>query len=103
MAKIVDITDKLDFASRPQLKIHNVIVTINDEATAVLKILPLTKGNTAENIDKILPLLFSEEDIKKIRSLRLSFRGYTAFIEEAISAATGKESDEGEAQTRATT
>lgn len=99
----IDITDKLDFAKKPELRIKDVTVTVNDEATAVLKILPLAAEDTAKNIEEIVALLFSTEDIEKIKALGLSFKGYMSFVEQAISVATGGMGDEGEAPTRATT
>lgn len=99
----IDITDRLDFAKKPELMIKGVSVTVNDEATAVLKILPLAEEDTSKHIEEIVSLLFSEEDVEKIKAAGLSFKGYMAFIRQAISIATGREDDEGEAQTRATT
>ena len=40
MAKIIDITDKLNFEQKPQIKIKDTVLTVNDEAVALLEILP---------------------------------------------------------------
>ena len=36
MAKIVDITEKLDFEQKPQIKIKGDTLTVNNEAVTVL-------------------------------------------------------------------
>ena len=41
MAKIIDITDKLNFEQKPQIKIKDTVLTVNDEAVALLEILSL--------------------------------------------------------------
>lgn len=45
MAKIIDITDKLNFEQKPQIKIKDTVLTVNDEAVALLEILPKLNGN----------------------------------------------------------
>ena len=40
MAKIIDITEKLSL-EKPQIKIGSEILTVNDEAMAMLEIMPL--------------------------------------------------------------
>ena len=45
MSKIIDITDKLNFEQKPQIKIKDTVLTVNDEAVALLEILPKLNGN----------------------------------------------------------
>ncbi len=101
MGRKIDITEKLKFEEKPQLTIKDVTVTINDEAETILKIIPLAETGSASDIAKVLPMLLSEDDMKKIRALKLSFDDYFVFTREAISLVT--ENVSGEAQTRATT
>ncbi|MDE7390210.1 MAG: hypothetical protein K2M82_04635 [Lachnospiraceae bacterium] len=103
MAKIIDITEKLNFEQKPQIKIKNEILTVNNEAAAILEIMPLldTKEPTLANVDKICRTLFSEDDFVKIEKLHLSFGDFATLTTTAISLVTGDNS--GEAVTHATT
>lgn len=101
MAKMIDITEKLDIGSKPQIKIGDVILTVNDEAETVLKIIPLTEDESPESMMNICTILFSDEDIRKISEMRLSLRDYITLIKTAIKLVTGN--IEGETQTPATT
>ena len=103
MAKTIDITDKLNFESKPQITVRNVTVEVNNEAVTVLEIMPLFEKDTstAEGLSKACKLLFSEKDYEKIKQLKLNFADFTVFIRTAIELAAGN--SEGEAQTRATT
>ena len=38
MSKIIDITDKLNFEERPQIKIKDTVVNVNDDAISMLKV-----------------------------------------------------------------
>lgn len=100
MSKKIDITEKLNFEEKPQITIKDVTVTINDEAETILKIIPLADNGSASDIVKILPMMLSDEDLDKVRSLKLNFEDYIVFIKQAISLVTGDA--EGEAQTRTT-
>lgn len=96
-----DITEKLKFEEKPQITVKDITVTINDEAETILQVIPLADSGSASDIVKILPMMLSDEDLEKVRSLGLNFNDYIVFIKEAISLITGD--DQGEAQTRATT
>ena len=58
MAKIIDITEKLSL-EKPQIKIRDVILTVNDEAMTMLEIMPLLDGKMdAESINRICKTIF---------------------------------------------
>lgn len=104
MAKIVDITDKLNFEEKPQLKIKDQVLTVNNEAEKILKIIPLAERveeGSAEALAQIVPMLFDEENCAKFYALGLSFEDFGTSIKEAVQVAAGVAV--GEAQTRATT
>lgn len=103
MAKIVDITDKLNFEQKPQIKIKGEVLWVNDEAKAILEIMPLldTDEPNLASIDKICRTLFSEEDFAKIEKLHLNFKDFATLTTTAISLVTGDNS--GEWATPATT
>lgn len=102
MGKIVDITEKLSF-EKPQIKIGDELLTVNDEAFAVLEIMPVLDGKMdGEAIEKVCRKIFSEDDFKKIRKMKLNLKSFRTLIEEAMSLITGGD-EPGEAATHATT
>lgn len=103
MSKIIDITDKLNFEQKPQIKIKDTVITVNDEAVILLEILPKLSSNpTPEDIDKICKSLFEQSEHEKIKALKLNFKDFTTLIELAIEIIVGEE-EPGEAVTLATT
>ena len=104
MAKVIDITDKLNFEEKPRIKIKGEEIEINDAAVDVLKILPqLSKRKLkADDINLMYQTLFPEESQKKIESLRLNFEDFSTVVLEATAALQGGDG-EGETQTPATT
>ena len=104
MSKTVDITEKLGFDQKPQIIVRGETLTVNDEAVVILKIMPLADEGSAASLLQICPLLFSEEDERKINDMHLNFRDFTTLVKTAIALATGTEDNaEGETPTRATT
>ena len=103
MAKVVDITDKLNFDENPKLKIKGVVVTVNSDAETMLRIMG-TFGNESEMKAslKAYEMMFSEKDRKKINSLKLPAKSLMTLIQEAMNLVMG-EDDQGEDQTRTTT
>ena len=102
--KVIDITEKLNFAEKPKIIIRDAEITINDTAVTVLKIMPKV---SKKNIDPgdvldIINMLVPEEEMQKLERLNLSFEDFMTFIEAAISLVTGAD-DAGEALTRTTT
>lgn len=101
--KVIDITEKLNFEEKPKIKIRDAEITINNSASAVLKIMPLLNKSKMENILEVISLLVPEDDDRtKLEALELSFQDFTTFIESAIKLITG-DVEEGEAPTRTTT
>ena len=96
MSKIIDITDRLSFDEDPKIKIKDKELTINTDATTVLKVIGLV-GNDDLNMDDILSaykLLFSESDQKNIEKMKLKFDDFVTLIKTAMSCAAGKTGDE---------
>lgn len=103
MTKIIDITDKLNFEQKPQLKIKNTVLTVNNEAVALLEILPKLNGNvTPETISDMCNILFDEQEMQKIKELKLNFEDFTTLVQSAIELVAGGE-EAGETVTLATT
>lgn len=104
MAKIIDITDKLNFEEKPKIKIKNEEFEVNDSAITVLKVLPKLDGEIKNSVvNEMFEMLFSKKDREKIEALNLNFTDFSTLVFEAMSLVAGKPEDEGETQTPATT
>lgn len=102
MARIVDITEKLSF-DKPQIRIGDTIITVNDEAMTMLEIMPLLEGDMKKDtIIRVCRTLFSEEDFEKIQALKLNIKAFETLFETAMRLVTNGE-DAGEAPTHTTT
>ena len=104
MSKIIDITDKLNFRVKPQIRIKDVVITVNNEAAAILKILPKISQNKMEPADilDVINIILEEKERKKLECLHLDFRDFMTFVESAVTLIVG-ENDKGEIQTPAMT
>lgn len=104
MARVFDITDKLNFEEKPRIKIKGEEIEINDAAVDMLKIMPqLSKRKLkVDDINLMYQTLFPEESQKKIETLRLNFEDFSTVVLEAAAALQGG-NGEGETQTPTTT
>lgn len=104
MSKIIDITDKLNFEEKPRIKIKGEVLTVNNEAAAILKLMPLLEDDSVKTVCEICKILFSESDMRKIEGLKLDFNDFTTLVKNAITVVAGSEgSASGEAVIPATT
>ena len=95
MAKVVDITDKLSFDENPKIKIKDMELEVNADATSMLKLMgALSTKSEAEATIEAYNLLFSEEDRAKIDSLKLPFKDLKTLIEASINLVTDEEEGE---------
>ena len=97
MSKLIDITDKLNFEEKPSVRVKNVDLAINNDAVSMLKVAALFEDGNGKSKDVIemYHLLFEK--------LKLNMHDFNALISESAKIATGDLTDEGEAQTPATT
>lgn len=109
MAKIVNITDKLELGENPSLVIGDTELQVNADAATVLKIMDKYKDTdtndmSVDNIMDVYDLIFPEKSRDAITKLKLSFSDFQIVIEEAMNLIIGGEkTDEGEVQTHTTT
>lgn len=108
MSKIIDITDKLNFAEKPIFKVKDVEITANNDAVTMLKVIALFEndgdGIKVSDILKTYNLLFDEENQQKVESLKLDLEDFERFVTEtAQSIINNNEETEGETTTPATT
>ena len=95
MAKVVDITDKLDFGGNPKLKIREKEYEVNADAGTVLKVMGLFgdgENVTPQAVTGMYNLIFSEKVRKDIDELKLQFRDFQILVFSAINLITGEES-----------
>lgn len=103
MAKTVDITSKLNFEEKPQIKIKDALITVNNEAAAMLKLLPkMSEKITPSAIIEICEMLFEQSEYEKIVSLKLNLDDFMVLVDEASKLVMG-DNEPGEAATLTTT
>lgn len=101
MAKIVDITDKLEFEANPILKIGTLDVEVKSDAKTMLKLMGVfSKGEDLEAVEEALELIFAPGDVEAICELnrngkKLSAKSLTTIVQAAMELVMG-ESDQGE-------
>lgn len=99
MSKIIDITDKLNFEESPKIKIKDIKVRLNDDATTMLKVMQkIGEDITPADIVDVYNMLIPEADRKKIDKLKLNFVDFQTVVKAAISAVTGKDLDKVESE-----
>ena len=105
MSKLIDITDKLNFEEKPSVRVKNVDLAINNDAVSMLKVAALFEDGNGKSKDVIemYHLLFDESEREKIEKLKLNMHDFNALISESAKIEQGDLTDEGEAQTPATT
>ena len=105
MARIVDITDKLNFEEQPALRIKGVEIPINNKAVDVLKITPLMGKEkvTGKDFVSIYETVFPPESREMLEKLNLDMDDFTAVVWEGAKLISNNEDDEGEDETPTTT
>lgn len=94
MAKVIDITDKLNFEESPAITIKGQTYKVDDSAETMLKLMGLFDGKSeAEAVPTAYELLFSEADRKKLKKLNLNFQDFMTLIEESMELIRGNDED----------
>ena len=99
MAKVIDITEKLDFDSNPKLVIKGKEVEVNADAETVLKIMGEfgDKGDASpKSILSMYELIFSDRSRKELEKMKLSFKDLTTVVHAAMELIIGEDEAEGE-------
>ncbi len=94
MAKIVDITEKLEFEENPRLKVRDTEIEVNADAATMLKVMGVlgdTEEPGAREVTQMYELMFAEEEREKIEQMKLSFKDFTTLVYTAISLINGEE------------
>lgn len=99
MAKVVDITEKLDFDGNPFIRVKDVEVEVNADAATMLKVLGVLGRNENTGTREVLDmyeLMFAKKEREKIDELKLSFKDFTKLVYTAISLVNGEDDSLGE-------
>lgn len=95
MSKIIDITEKLSFDTSPVIKIKDIELKVNDDASTALKMMAIM-SDSGDNVGikeivDMYQLLFDENDRKKIDTLKLKFTDFAELVKTAMGLVTGNE------------
>lgn len=95
MSKIIDITEKLSFDTSPVIKIKDIELKVNDDASTTLKMMAIM-SDSGDNVGikeivDMYQLLFDEKDRKKIDALKLKFTDFAELVKTAMGLVTGNE------------
>lgn len=94
MAKIVDITEKLDFDGNPKIKIKNTEIEVNADAATMLKVMGILGDKEEPGVKEVIgmyELMFSDEERSKIDKLKLDFKDFTTLVYTAINLINGED------------
>lgn len=100
MAKVVNITDKLEFEANPILEIGTIEVEINADAETMLRLMGVfTESGQLEAVGKAMELIFKPEDVKAICNLKrngkkLSAKSLVTIVQEAMDLVMGESEGE---------
>lgn len=89
--KSINISEKLKYDEKPVIQLTDTVsVEVNNKAVALLEASELASANISKDtIDKLMTLLYSDEDGAKIMSLDLTMADFMTVISESIAAAVG--------------
>lgn len=98
MAKVVDITEKLNYEENPKIKVKDKEIEVNTDAATMLRVMGILSQNDETGPKEIIAmyeLIFPEKERKKIEQLKLNFSDFVTLVYTAIGLITG-EDDQGE-------
>lgn len=91
---LYSLTDKLKFDEKPQIEVNGKVLTIDNSAVTVLKLMDTVQNSgELEGAKAVIDLLFSAKDKKVIDGLNLSVIDYMKFCEVCVDLAFGNDPD----------
>lgn len=97
MAKVIDITSKLEFDGNPRIRIKDVELEVNADAPTMLKIMGMMSDDpTPKQVIELYKLIFPQEAQEKIDSMKLSFKNLIVVVQAAVGVITGDTDEAGE-------
>ena len=97
MAKVVDITSKLEFDGNPKLRIKDKEIEVNADAPTMLKVMNLVWDDpTPKDVIALYNLVFPEESRKVLDDMKLNFADLITVVKTAVSVISGDTDTSGE-------
>lgn len=97
MARVVDITSKLEFDGNPKLRIKDKEIEVNADAPTMLKVMNLVGDDpTPKEVIALYNLVFPEESRKVLDDMKLNFADLITVVEAAVSVISGDADTSGE-------
>ena len=99
MAKIVDISEKLNYEENPIIKVKDKEIEVNTDAATMLKIMGILSDNENAGPKEVMAmydLIFSKQERQKIEQLKLNFKDFQTLIYAAVNLVTGEDDTQGE-------
>lgn len=87
MAKIVDITDKLNFEEKPMIVIKKKKIKVNNDAKSIMELMAMVEDDEVSEVQVVqkgMALLFEDEERKKLDSMNLSVMNLMTVISSAM-------------------
>lgn len=94
MAKVVDITEKLDFQGNPKIKIKSTEIEVIADAATMLKVMGVLSDEEdpgPKEVMSMYELMFSKKERDKIEKLKLNFKDFTTLVYTAIGLINGED------------
>ena len=96
MAKVVNITDKLEFENNPIIEIGTLEVEVHADAETMLKLMgTFAEKSELEAVGEAMDLIFDGEDVRAICNLKrngrkLSAKSLMVIVQEAMKLVMGE-------------
>ena len=91
---LYSLTEKLKFDEKPQIEVNGKILTIDNSAVTVLKLMDTVQNvGELEGTKSVLDLLFNDKDRKTIEKMGLSIGDYIKLCEVCMDLALGNDPD----------
>lgn len=96
MARVINITDKLEFENNPIMEIGTLEVEVHADAETMLKLMgTFAEKSELEAVGEAMNLIFDEEDVRAICNLKrngrkLSAQSLMVIVQEAMKLVMGE-------------
>lgn len=97
MGKLIDLTSKVNRAEEATIKVKNVNLKVKTDTYTFLKIGAIVEDNKGSDFKYLLEccnVLFSKEDMNKLKQLNLDIDSFTLVINTAIDLLMGNSEED---------
>lgn len=92
MARVIDISEKLNYEENPKIKVKDVELEVQSDAETMLKVLGMLpeEGEPSPSVViKMYELIFDEKTREKISKMKLNFNDFATIVYTAINLISG--------------